>query len=205
MTAADTRTRILDATAEHFRRHGYHGTGLKQIVTDAAAPFGSLYHHFPGGKEELGAAALRRSGAMYRDLFEMVFDAAPDARRGLADFFDGAAYVLEASDYADACPIATVALEIASTSDTMRAACAEVFESWLASVSTRLVAAGLTDDEARRAGLTAIMLLEGAFLLCRASRTTEPMGVARDAALAALPPPPGTRPTGRGRGRADRR
>ena len=41
------------------------GTGVKQIVAEAGAPFGSLYHFFPGGKEELGAETIRRSGFLY--------------------------------------------------------------------------------------------------------------------------------------------
>src|SRR5271165_3677256 len=58
-----TRDRILDSSAELFRRQGYAGTGVKQIVASANAPFGSLYHFFPGGKEQLGAETLRSSGA----------------------------------------------------------------------------------------------------------------------------------------------
>ena len=49
-----TRDRIVQASAELFRRQGYAATGVKQIVTDAQAPFGSLYHFFPGGKEAAG-------------------------------------------------------------------------------------------------------------------------------------------------------
>ena len=52
---AATRDRIVDASAELFRRQGYNATGVKQIVTEAQAPFGSLYHFFPGGKEQLAA------------------------------------------------------------------------------------------------------------------------------------------------------
>jgi AcrR family transcriptional regulator len=59
MAAAATKQRIVDATAECFRRQGYAGTGLKQIATEADAAFGSLYHFFPGGKEELGGEVIR--------------------------------------------------------------------------------------------------------------------------------------------------
>ena len=57
-----TKDRILDTTAEHFRRYGYTGTGMKQIVAEAKAPFGSIYHFFPGGKEQLGREVILRSG-----------------------------------------------------------------------------------------------------------------------------------------------
>src|SRR5581483_1290035 len=69
MAASDTKQRIVDATAEGFRRQGYMGTGLKQIAAEADAAFGSLYHFFPGGKEELGAEVIRWSGRMYMQLF----------------------------------------------------------------------------------------------------------------------------------------
>ena len=185
-TNAGTKERILDATAELFRRYGYTGTGLKQVVADANAPFGSLYHHFPGGKQELGAAVIRRSGAMYEELVTSVIDAGADLVAGVHDCFAGAAEVLRATDYADACPIATVALEVASTNETLRAATAEVFDSWIEAAVARFAAAGIDEARARELALIVIMLLEGAFILCRASRTTEALDVAGRAAVVAV-------------------
>ena len=132
-----TRERIVETSAELFRRQGYSATGVKQIVNAAKAPFGSLYHFFPGGKQELGAEAVRVSGAIYAQLISAVFDPAPDPVTGVRDFFYGAAEHLRETGYEDACPIATVALEVSSTSETMRVACAEVFESWIAAGAKR--------------------------------------------------------------------
>jgi AcrR family transcriptional regulator len=182
----DTRQRILETTAEMFRRYGYTGTGLKQIVTDANTAFGSLYHFFPNGKEELGDAVIRRSGQMYQELVEAVWDGAPNVVRGVQDVFDGAAAVLRETDYADACPIATVALEVASTNEILRQATADVFESWITSGTDRFVAAGVPSRRARDLAILVIELLEGAFLLCRAMRTTRPMDTAGAAAVAAV-------------------
>jgi AcrR family transcriptional regulator len=182
--AVTTRERILDATAALFLRYGYTGTGLKQIVAGANAPFGSLYHHFPGGKQALGVEVIHRSGAMYGELVMSVFDAAPDILTGLADCFAGAAAVLVATDYADACPIETVALEVASSNDALRVATAEVFESWILAATTRFEAAGLDAATARELALTFLNLLEGAFVLCRSTRTTEALEAAgRSAAV----------------------
>jgi AcrR family transcriptional regulator len=128
---SNTRERIVDASAELLRRQGYAATGVKQIVTAAQAPFGSIYHFFPGGKEQLGAEAIRRSGSLYELLIPAVFDPAPDLVVAVRAFFAGAAEHLWETDYADACPIATVALEVSSTSEPMREACADVFESWI--------------------------------------------------------------------------
>jgi AcrR family transcriptional regulator len=185
-TTPSTRDRIVDASGELFRRQGYVGTGVKQIVEAASAPFGSLYHFFPGGKEELGAAVIRSSGDLYRQLFEVIVDPAPDLVTGIEVFFAGAAETLRETEYADACPIATVALEVASTSEPMREATAEVFESWIAAAGERLLAAGVAEDRARSLAIEMINGLEGAFVLSRAMRTTEPVEIAGEAAVEAL-------------------
>src|SRR5258708_2136352 len=103
---ASTRDRIVEGSAELFRRQGYNGTGVKQIITDAGAPFASLYHFFPGGKEQLGEEVIRWSGDLYRLLVEAVWDAAADPVSGVRDVFLGAAETLRQTDYEDACPIA---------------------------------------------------------------------------------------------------
>ena len=179
--ATDTRQRILDTSAELFRQQGYNATGVKQIVTAAQAPFGSVYHFFPGGKEQLGAEAIRVSGALYEQLIPAVFDVAPDLVTGVRNFFAGAAAHLVETDYADACPIATVALEVSSTSEPMRQACAEVFESWVAAGTERVEAAGVDPERARELTTAMICALEGAFVLARATRSTAPLLIAGEA------------------------
>lgn len=174
----DTRDRIMATTAELFRRYGYTGTGMKQVVAAANAPFGSLYHHFPGGKEQLGGEVIRWSGRMYFELFETIYDAASDPVSGIEDFFAGAAEVLRETDYADACPIATVALEVASTSEPLRLATADVFESWISGAAQRFSEAGVPATEARKLAISVIGMLEGAFILSRALRSVEPVEVA---------------------------
>jgi AcrR family transcriptional regulator len=181
-----TRERIVDASAELFRHQGYSATGVKQIVTAAEAPFGSLYHHFPGGKEQLGAEAVRTSGALYELLIPAVFDPAPDLVSAVRAFFEGAAEHLRETDYEDACPIATVALEVSSHSETMRQACAEVFESWIAAGLPRFMAAGLDAAQARELVIFMICALEGAFVLARAARSTEALHIAGEQTAAAV-------------------
>jgi AcrR family transcriptional regulator len=173
-----TRERIVDTSAELFRRQGYVATGVKQIVTEAQAPFGSLYHFFPGGKEQLGAEAIRTSGKLYEQLIPAVFDPAPDLPTAVRDFFAGAAAHLVETEYADACPIATVALEVSSSSEVMRAACAEVFESWTEAGASRYAGTGLTEAQARELTIAMICALEGAFVLARALRSPEPLAIA---------------------------
>jgi AcrR family transcriptional regulator len=174
----DTRERIVSTSAELFARQGYSATGVKQIVTQARAPFGSLYHFFPGGKQELGAEAVGVAGALYEQLIPAVFDPAPDIVSAVRAFFTGAAAHVEASGYADACPIATVALEVSSASEVMREACAEVFERWIAAGAARFAAAGASEALARELAIALFCALEGAFVLARATRDTEALHVA---------------------------
>jgi AcrR family transcriptional regulator len=182
----DTRTRIVEASADLFRHQGYAATGVKQIVDHARAPFGSIYHFFPGGKEQLAAEGIRLSGSLYLELLPAVFDPEPDLVTAVRAFFSGAADHLRQTDYADACPIATVALEVASSSEPLREACAEVFESWIAAGTGRLMARGVNETTARQLSLAIIAALEGAFVLCRALRTTVALEVASDLVVAAV-------------------
>jgi len=185
MARPTTRDRLVGATAELFRIGGYHATSVKTIVERAEAPFGSMYHHFPGGKEELGAAAITASGLAYGDLIDVFFgDDVTDLVEATDAFFAGAAWTLTETDYADACPIATVALEVASTNEDLRRATNTVFDDWIARASARFVQHGIPPDEGPRLARATIMLLEGAFLLCRAGRTTEPMADAQAVAVA---------------------
>ena len=174
----DTRKRIIDASAELMRLRGYNATGIKQIVAAAQAPFGSIYHHFPGGKEQLGAEAVRVSGKLYEQLIPAIFDPAPDLPAAVRMFFAGAGEHLVQTGYEDACPIATIALEVSSTSESMRLACADVFDSWVRAGMPRFTAAGLAESTARELVIAMICALEGAFVLARASRSTEPLHVA---------------------------
>ncbi|HTB69517.1 MAG TPA: TetR/AcrR family transcriptional regulator [Solirubrobacteraceae bacterium] len=184
--AAATRERIVQRSAELFRRQGFAGTGVKQIVAEASAPFGSLYHFFPGGKEQLGEEVIRSSGAIYGQLIDAFFQPGDDPVAATRRFFAAAAQTLDESDYADACPIATVALEVASTSEPMRRACADVFESWIDGAEQRLVECGLPRKRSRELALSMLCSLEGAFVLGRALRSTEPVEVAGAAAVNAV-------------------
>ena len=182
MQTVGTKERLVSAGVGLFTRQGLASTGIKQILDEADARFSSLYHHFPGGKDELAAAVIARSGADYQRLVEGVWDSQPDAVTGVREVFEGAADVLEATDYTDACPIATVALEVASTNEELRLATADVFDAWVDSATARLVDAGASAGDARTLAHAVIALLEGAFMLCRATRSTDPM---RDAARVA--------------------
>jgi AcrR family transcriptional regulator len=196
-TWPDTRTRIREAAAVLFRRHGYSATGLKRIAAESGAPFGSIYHFFPGGKEQLAEDTIRTSGPQYMQMVLALLDSVPDPLESLANAFRVAADDLAATDYADACPIATVALEVASSNEALRVATTEVFDEWIAG-GTEWFARWVPDREvARSLAYSMIMILEGAFVLSRAARDPMPLHVAGRsmvelARVATQPAPPRT-------------
>jgi AcrR family transcriptional regulator len=172
------------------------GTGVKQILAQAKAPFGSLYHFFPGGKGELGAETVRRSGALYGLLLGEFAGPEVELATGIREFFAGAAATLVETGYADACPIATVALETSSTDEGLRQACADVFNAWIDGGTERFAMEGIPRPQARTLVIQMLAALEGAFVLSRALRSTEPVELAGEASVAAIQSAVGDPPGG---------
>jgi TetR/AcrR family transcriptional regulator, lmrAB and yxaGH operons repressor len=174
-------------TAKLLRRQGYAATGLNEVIAASGAPKGSLYFHFPGGKEELAVAAVSRSGEQLREAIAATLASSEDLGEALARLIDALAAGLEASAFADGCPIATVALETANGSEQMRVMAADVFDSWLAALESRLLTAGLSADAAARRALLVLSAIEGALILARVRRDLTPLAAIRDELVSLSP------------------
>lgn len=172
-SSLNTRERIVTATSELFRRQGYNGTSLSQIVEASAATTGSLYHFFPGGKDDLTAEVLRSSGAAYGELVEAIIRAAPDPASGVVDAFEGAAQVLVESDFIDPCPIGTVAREVASTNGELRSIAAEVMSGWIRLLTSTFVDAGIATARANELAALVVASIEGGFVMARTTREVD--------------------------------
>jgi TetR/AcrR family transcriptional repressor of lmrAB and yxaGH operons len=161
----DTRERVLRTAASLFRSQGYHATGLNQVLAEGGAPKGSLYFHFPGGKEQLAVEALQLSSEQF------------GAELRQAGSLDGALEVLGKrlveSDFRDGCPIATVALDVASDSDPIREACEAAYAMWERMIAEFLDRKGVPDAQ----GLATVVLamIEGALLRARTQRDLAPL------------------------------
>jgi TetR/AcrR family transcriptional repressor of lmrAB and yxaGH operons len=170
---SSSRERLLDAAVDLLQRQGYHGTGLNELLERSGAPRGSLYHYFPGGKEQIGAEAIARAGDQVAAAVGHLLRAKPsvaDAVEALAGLL---AAGLEASEFERGCPVATTALEVTPRSEPIRAAVQAGFECWVAPLRERLLDTGFGRDEAgRRADLT-IAALEGALVLARARQNAD--------------------------------
>ena len=171
----DTRERILAAATDLMRSRGFRGTGLKDVTTTAAATTGSLYHFFPGGKDELVCAAIRADGAAHEAIFLDIAAQASSPGDAIATFFSQAADILEATDYVDLCPIGTIAGEMASSSHQIRTACEDVFNGWQQIITAELVGSGLDPDDAAQLSATTVAALLGGFVLVRTQQSGTPL------------------------------
>ena len=174
-----SRQAFVEATAELLRRQGYNATGLNEIVARSGAPKGSLYFHFPGGKEELAIAAMSHAGDQLRQAIGAIVMSSDDLGESLGRLVDALAAGLESSGYEMGCPIATVTLEVAASSEAVRATADAVFASWLEVLQERLVAAGLTAADAERRALLVLAAIEGALILARARCDPGPLSAVR--------------------------
>jgi TetR/AcrR family transcriptional repressor of lmrAB and yxaGH operons len=155
-------------------------------MAEAGAPKGSMYFHFPGGKEELAGAALDRFAERLAAAIAQGLAEADSVAGAVVAFFDAEIARMEASAYVDGCPVATVALDAAATHDALAASTGAAFGRWTDLLAEALVAEGRPADDARRAATLFLATFEGAMVLAKAQRSTEPLLVARDAMALAL-------------------
>jgi TetR/AcrR family transcriptional repressor of lmrAB and yxaGH operons len=198
---------MLRAAAQLLQRQGYHATGLRQLLAESAAPRGSLYFHFPGGKEQIASEAVREEGERVARAIRATLAANPDPAEGVRASGRVLGEILRRSDFRDGCPVATVALEAAAGSPRIREACDASFRAWEAPLRDHLRAVGFGAERAEGLATLVLAALEGGLVLARARRDVEPLARVVDelAALfdAAAPrtratPPPRTRRARRG-------
>jgi AcrR family transcriptional regulator len=173
--ARSTREAILTAAAELMRHRGYAAVGMKDIAEASGAPIGSLYHHFRGGKIHLVREALVNAGAAYALLIPSIVDEYTDLGAALEGVFTQAAEDMAGTGFANMCPVASVAAEIADTVEVLRETSATVFQGWVDGGTAYFAARGLDVSKAREVTLALIGALEGAFVLARTLRSTEPL------------------------------
>lgn len=172
-----------------LREQGYTATSRAQLLAQSGVSNGSLYHHFPGGMEELAQAALEASGALVADALRDALDGAPNTAEGVIRFLDFA-WGTASGGECPGCPIAPTALESPIIHPRLRAVAARCFDEQQALLGTRLLADGWPDAAAREAASGALALIEGALLLGRVSGRSSHLAHAKRAARALLARPP---------------
>jgi TetR/AcrR family transcriptional regulator, lmrAB and yxaGH operons repressor len=179
--ADDSKGKTLTAAVKLFRQQGYHGTALQDILAAGGAPRGSLYFHFPKGKEEIGASALSLAAEAVRQAIVQAAEKSDSAESFLVRIVRAMASDLERSDYREGCPIATTALETSAQSEVLGAATRTAFQKWELEIKRGLFRFGLTSGDADLVATMVLSQLEGALLLARTYRTLTPIQRAEEA------------------------
>ena len=171
---SDTRSRMIEAASELFAQRGYHACAFSDVVHESGAPRGSIYFHFPGGKQELAREAIRLAGD---GIGETVAQAAARADgpgslvRALAETM---VERLEASEYRHGCSIATMVLELAPYDEELSVEFDKVFARWRAALVGCFEAWGIVPESGVVLADLVMSAFEGALILSRAARTPEP-------------------------------
>ncbi|MFF0248460.1 TetR/AcrR family transcriptional regulator [Streptosporangium sandarakinum] len=176
--ALGTRDRIVRTASRLMQRQGYDGTGIKQISQEAEATLGSVYHFFPGGKQELAVAAIRHGEKEFADELREILDGEDDPAEAVVACTRRLAEGLRASDWVDGCPVTATALGTAGRVPDVQRAAAEAFAHWRRLVFERLRRAGLAEDDAHDLAHTVISTLEGAELAAQVSQDDRPLHAA---------------------------
>lgn len=169
------KARLVHAALNTFHAQGYRGTGMAQLVAESGFPRGSLYFHFPGGKEEIATAAISQARDEIGQGIDLAFEAASDPVGALRLIVDAFANELASSDYARGCPVTTVALETNADTPRLEAVCASAYVDWQARITRHLHDAGFAEARASRLATFALSAIEGALILARSARSRAPL------------------------------
>ncbi len=164
-TAVDTRERLLVAAQRLFRKRGYHATGLSDILEAAHAPKGSLYHHFPGGKEAIGVCVVEKISSSLLGLLAQ--SRARSAEAVLLKTGGQLLVAMEKTNYELCTLFASFSAE-RKTSPQLGQAVTRAYSELTAAIETLLRRDGLTARAAKEKALLVTALIEGGLLLSQA-------------------------------------
>lgn len=176
----DTRSRIVATAADLYWRHGLRGIGLQQILAASSAPKGSLYFHFPHGKDQLALEALGKAGDVVTRSLRRALIEDPATGDAVAAFTMAFAEKFAESDFELGCPLATATLEADGSQSQIRSMAAETFTTWQTDIAAHLAARGYSAAPADRLASFAISGIEGALIVARATRSRDPLDTAAE-------------------------
>jgi TetR/AcrR family transcriptional repressor of lmrAB and yxaGH operons len=185
--AGDTRTRMISAAIGLLQRNGLAAMSFTDVLAESGAARGAIYHHFPGGKQQLALEAARRNAEDIRGYLNALPSDSP--RAVVLGFLDNVRPVVEASAGGGGCAIAAVTVDgSARTQDRigLRDTAGVAFTGWTSELAAKLTRAGMTTPRAADLATLMIVTLEGAHILCRAAGSIAPFDSAATALLAGV-------------------
>ena len=178
---AKHRDAIVAAASNLFRQRGFAATGMNDIVAESGAPKGSVYHYFPEGKAQIGAAALAYAGRTVESRIQAYSEIEPHPAAFLRGVFARTAEALKKSGFRDGCPVAGVLLDTPPTDTRIMQAADNALALWRGIIERVCTRAGIPHDRAAFIANVAISTLEGALMQARAAGDTTPMNAAGEA------------------------
>lgn len=172
---SSSRLQIIEKTCELIELQGYHATGINQIIRESQSPKGSLYYHFPGGKQELATEALHHIGGIVLQRIRDNLALESNPATAIRNFIKNIAINVERTKYCTGGPITAIAMETASTNDALRAECERIYRDWQTAFSDKLIESGIQAKRANRIALLIISAIEGGVLLCRTRKSIQPL------------------------------
>ncbi|MDX1614360.1 MAG: TetR/AcrR family transcriptional regulator [Candidatus Promineifilaceae bacterium] len=169
------RDEIIEATCQLLEAQGFHGTGLNQILAESEAPKGSLYHYFPGGKEELTAAAVERSGHAVAARIRQGLEPINDPAETIPEFIRKIAWGVEVSGFQAGGPLTMVAMETVTSSQHLNQTCRSAYQRLQGAFQERLEAGGLSAGRAAELAQFITAAIEGGIILSRTYHTGDPL------------------------------
>jgi TetR/AcrR family transcriptional repressor of lmrAB and yxaGH operons len=173
MKKVNTREELIKTTANLLQTNGYVGTGLNEIIKKSGAPKGSIYHHFPGGKEQLAVEAINWTKENVTSFIQKQLDLYADPIEAIQQFILDSASRFEENTYFKGVPIAAIVLETSASSEKLREACKDVFDAWHRIFVKKLMRNEYTEEQARKLALTVNSMLQGALVVSLARKDAE--------------------------------
>ena len=158
------RADLVPVMAEVFREHGFEGASIALISERTGLGKGSLYHFFPGGKEEMAGAVLSDVGAWFnaKVFAPLQTDSDPQAAldrmfRSVVEYFDSGRRI---------CLVGAFAL--ASSRDLFAKQIRSYFRMWKEALAAALVRTGRDRPTADQLAEEVLAAIQGALVLARA-------------------------------------
>lgn len=171
--AGDTRARMIAATARLLAQRGLEGASLAAVLEAAKAPRGSMYHHFPGGKDQLIGEAVDLAGRRSLEHMGDLDGRSPEVVT--ARFLDGWRELLVRTQFRAGCGV--LAVTMAADSDDVRRHADLVFAAWIERLTQLFVAGGLPGPTASDFATGLLAASEGAVAISRAQRDLRPFEI----------------------------
>jgi AcrR family transcriptional regulator len=175
---SDSKDRMITAARRLFRERGYLGTALSDIVIESAAPRGSIYFHFPGGKEELATEVTLLHAADRIANINRAAAAATTPAQLIEVFMGRERDDLVASGYREGCAVAPIVIESTPASDQLSDATRRAFQDLITTLAARFSEKGISQERAVELATNVWTSTEGALIVSRALRSPEPFDAA---------------------------